>query len=501
MRLNAHILMDELANRYQVTYFGPVVTQLHLKRPEIYNIYQSNVPFSKNRTYCLLTDMLPDDPICEPGVLLLCIGQEIPERYCQGNIQCICLQEDPKQIIEIFNTVQRIFDKYDDWEYKLQSILHSTASIQEMVDCCEEILPNPIIVIDADLRFLGRSRIVDIDPALATYRSGKDGKVRLDNLKPYLSFRDTYTKAGPLFYDNNRVYIWDVWLHDRYLGNVTIPCVYHKYRKSDRWILSILEPYIANALTRYSNNPQLRENILRNTFRDLLDNKPLGEEARRILADYTEKAVCLKMKFQKYHAHSQPVSLYCSYIENTLPNCICFEHASSIIAFADISEPESEMILTNKVEHLAEELSLIAGISHPFSELVMAQYYALQAKEALRTLQQRKTSQRVAFFGDHVLDFMLRQTTATMPLDTLYSIGIRRILDHDSQSKVSFAKTLHTYLSNAMNITKTALDLQIHRSSFLERLRSIEALLDTDLDDPRVRLYLQLILECYLAES
>ena len=46
-----------------------------------------------------------------------------------------------------------------------------------------------------------------------------------------------------------------------------------------------------------------------------------------------------------------------------------------------------------------------------------------------------------------------------------------------------------------MNITKTALDLQIHRSSFLERLRNIEALLGVSLDDPRQRLYLQIMLE------
>ena len=46
-----------------------------------------------------------------------------------------------------------------------------------------------------------------------------------------------------------------------------------------------------------------------------------------------------------------------------------------------------------------------------------------------------------------------------------------------------------------MNITKTALDLRIHRSSFLERLRNIEALLGNDLDNPQQRLYLQIILE------
>ena len=495
MRLNAHILMDELAKRYQVTYYGPEVTQLHLKRPEIYNIYQSNVPFSKNRTYCLTADLLPAEPVCEPGTLLICIGEEVPERYRQGRIQCIRLQEDPRQIIEIFNIVQRIFDKYDDWEYHLQSILYSTASIQEMVDCCEEILPNPIIVIDASLRFLGRSRIADTDPALNMYRPGKDGKVHLDNLKEYLSFRDIYTKAGPLFYDDNRVYIWDVWLHDRYLGNVTIPCVYHKQRKSDRWLLSILEQYIANALTRYTNNPELRTNILRSSLQDLLEDKPLGEESLRTLEGFAGRYLCIRMKFRIHTEHAQPISFYCSYIESTLPHSVCFEYFSSIAAFADISEPDWESAFLPALRHIAEEMNLRVGISNPFSNLSQAKYYYQQADFALKQGKLSPNGNTIAFFRDDMLSYLLGNATGTMPLESLYSAGMIRLLEHDASSKVSFAETLLIYLRNAMNITKTALDLKIHRSSFLERLRNIESLLGTDLDDPQERLYLQILLE------
>lgn len=495
MRLNAHILMDELEKQYSVTYYGPEVTQMHLKRPEIYNIYQMGHPFKKNRTYCLSTNILPEKPIDEPGTLLICIGYEIPDRYRMGDIRCIWLQDDPVHIIEVFNTVQQIFDKYDDWEYQLQSILNSAASIQEMVNCCEDILPNPIIVIDASLRFLGHSRIIDTDPMLAMYRPGKDGKIQLEHLSAYLSFRDIYSKAGPSYYDNNHVYIWDVWVHDRYLGNMTVPYVRCKRKNSDHWLLLVLEQYISNALSKFINNPELRANVLRSVFQDLLEERPLSEESIRILSDFSGRYLCVKMKFQIHTELSQPVSFYCSYIENTIPHSVCFAYKSSIIAFVDISETACETDYLYSLHRIAEELNVSVGISNPFGNLSQAKYYYQQATSAIKLGMSSPTSSNFFFFRDYMLSFLLQNATGGLPIESLYSDGVLRLLEHDASSKVSFLETLLIYLRNSMNITKTALDLRIHRSSFLERLRNIEALLGSDLDNPQQRLYLQIVLE------
>ena len=500
MRLNAHILMDELEKQYSVTYYGPAVTQMHLKRPEIYNIYQMGHPFEKNRTYCLSTDTLPEEPICEPGMLLICIGCGIPERYRRGDIRCIWLQDDPIHIIEIFNTVQQIFDQYDDWEYLLQTILNSTASIQEMVDSCAEILPNPIIVIDASLRFLGHSRIIDSDPTLAEYRPGKDGKVQLEHLSSYLSFGDTYSKVGRLFYEKDRFFIWDVWRNGRYLGNMTIPYVHCKRKNSDRWLLHILESYISNALSKYINNPELRVNVLRRVFQDLLEERPLSEESIRLLSDHSGQYLCVKMQFRIHTELSQPVSFYCSYIENAIAHGVCFAYHSAMVAFVDISEASCETDCLSSLRLIVQELKVYVGISNPFSHLSQAKYYYQQASSAIKLGMDSMKGSDFYFFRDYMLTFLLQNATSGLPLESFYSEGIRRLLEHDASSKVSFSETLLVYLRNAMNITKTALDLNIHRSSFLERLRNIETLLGTNLDEPQQRLYLQIILERLLAE-
>ena len=46
-----------------------------------------------------------------------------------------------------------------------------------------------------------------------------------------------------------------------------------------------------------------------------------------------------------------------------------------------------------------------------------------------------------------------------------------------------------------MNITKSAEDLYIHRSTFLERIKKIEKIMNTDLKKPEERLYLSMLLK------
>nr|WP_279380137.1 helix-turn-helix domain-containing protein [Sporosalibacterium faouarense] len=57
-----------------------------------------------------------------------------------------------------------------------------------------------------------------------------------------------------------------------------------------------------------------------------------------------------------------------------------------------------------------------------------------------------------------------------------------------------YVETLDTYLKNEMRPTKTADELFLHRSSLSKRLKKISKLLDADLDDPDVRLYLRICL-------
>ncbi len=82
-----------------------------------------------------------------------------------------------------------------------------------------------------------------------------------------------------------------------------------------------------------------------------------------------------------------------------------------------------------------------------------------------------------------------------LPLELYFSDGLRRLLAHDAESSTSYLQTLRTYLNHNMNVTRTASALYIHRSTLLERLSRIQRELGEDLENPDVRLRLQILLK------
>ena len=75
-----------------------------------------------------------------------------------------------------------------------------------------------------------------------------------------------------------------------------------------------------------------------------------------------------------------------------------------------------------------------------------------------------------------------------------FTSGLRRLLAHDRDSAISYVQTLSVYLKHNMNVTHTAKALYIHRSTLLDRLERMKALLNEDLNDPDERLRIEMVL-------
>ena len=71
---------------------------------------------------------------------------------------------------------------------------------------------------------------------------------------------------------------------------------------------------------------------------------------------------------------------------------------------------------------------------------------------------------------------------------------MNRLKEHDDHSQVSYLHTLRVYLDNNLSVTKTASALFLHRSTLLDRLAHITAMLGSDLKDPDYCLTLGIIL-------
>ena len=133
-------------------------------------------------------------------------------------------------------------------------------------------------------------------------------------------------------------------------------------------------------------------------------------------------------------------------------------------------------------------------MSDHVSDPLEARSYFLQASIALDKGSCLDESPLLYRFQDFALAELLENCTGEMPLEMYFTSGLRRLLAHDRDSAISYVQTLSVYLKHNMNVTHTAKALYIHRSTLLDRLERMKALLNEDLNDPDERLRIEMVL-------
>ena len=106
----------------------------------------------------------------------------------------------------------------------------------------------------------------------------------------------------------------------------------------------------------------------------------------------------------------------------------------------------------------------------------------------------RDEARPLYFFHDYALSYLLDACCAEMPVEAVMGQGLKNLRAYDQAKGSEHVRTLELYLQNECNVTRTAHNLHIHRSSLLKRLDKIKAMLDDDLEDSNHRLYYRLCL-------
>ena len=210
--------------------------------------------------------------------------------------------------------------------------------------------------------------------------------------------------------------------------------------------------------------------------------------------------VCVRIRLN--HRLSQlPIGYVCTMVENAFPQSIAFEHhRTSVVAFVDtdaLRGPEGDYRaeLVRRLQPFVTSIEAKAAFSDPVRDLGRARLYFLQASTTLENGSLIDPDASIYEYRDYALAGLIVNAMGDMPLDMLFPEGLRRLVEHDKASQTSYVETLRALLDNNMSATKTARELYVHRSTLLERLARIRRELGEDLDDPDVRLRLQIVLK------
>ena len=226
--------------------------------------------------------------------------------------------------------------------------------------------------------------------------------------------------------------------------------------------------------------------------------QPLSREERHQLA-LKESESWLRFRLQpRRSARAMPLEFMLATIASLMPQTAYAgqdgEEITGILrvqTFVPLEDSPSFASFHNILIHMG----YIAGLSNTFRELKSFSQFHFQAEYALGFSLRSKKVKDYCQFNDCVLDYMLSACTANLPLIFLFSRQFQNLLNYDREHDTSLRETLECYLRNESNISETARELYLHRSSLIKRLDRIKDLLECDLTNPKLNLYYRMCLE------
>ncbi|MBS6397940.1 MAG: helix-turn-helix domain-containing protein [Clostridiales bacterium] len=493
MLLSEDIIFDNLAQKLKFRYFGVRVNSLHLLRPKL---YIEDEAFLKDHLYIAMANHLPDIPYIETGVLLICVGGYPSSAYYNNGKCCVCLVDGEEDIFAVFNMVQDIFDKYDQWDEELSGISLSKGSLQEMINASDHIFENPIRIMDEDFHYIAWSRSIDTREELAEYRPDSNCMYPINNYFSSITgveaSRDTHESMVSTASDGTvQAYFSNLYCDEKFVGVVTILFAIRPYHDSDPLLGDYLRRHLERAFGNLKSTVSRFRNPLVKEIKNLLNGMPVSTNWKKQMSinKNAEQYICLKIAKTIHSAPKIPMEYLITQIETQFPESLCFEYDGCVVVFL-----KGEMD-TEKVQLFLQNMDLIAGISYPFYKILNARYYYREASIALEMGEMMNPDRRMRHFAEYVLRYMVFGCVGELPLSCLMPPGLTRLYKHDVVSQTSYIETLKVYLDNNMNMAQTARELYVHRSTLVERLKNIETLLGMDLKNADSRLQLSLILK------
>ena len=141
--------------------------------------------------------------------------------------------------------------------------------------------------------------------------------------------------------------------------------------------------------------------------------------------------------------------------------------------------------------------SVSAGVGRAHSGLKGLQRSYAEADQALRAGQRLFGPGQTAAFAELGAYRVLAQLQGTAELRSFEQETLGELIDYDEKSGSQLLPTLEAFFGANGNLSKTAELLFVHRNTLMYRLKRIEELTGSTLDDPETRFNLQLALKMH----
>ena len=398
---------------------------------------------------------------------------------------------------EAFAAVLDIFDEFNAWENMLRDAVEHGQDMQHFIDISGYALPFPIFITDAMGVVLGYSR---------GYGAG-EVDIYWDSIVLHGKIHERVFSHSLMNDHDQVIHDWDVtpriyntyprrsiglyiYQNGEIIGAIIIIECGRSLSAGACQLADIFRNAASSASNKRGQNAELR--TIATIMQDYLNGKNIDSEhlwthvcGKAGRQDEDLELILLKNTKRSDFNYKSNMSFK---LANAGVACFCVPYGDYVMAVITCGN-ESPFLV--KVRELLYDDEYLYGVSLPFSSVGTMPVALSQAALAIKIGD--KISGTVNRCADYAYAYLLNRLSEDNGLAAgLVHPALTTLKKYDEKHRTSLYGTLYEYLRLERNVVATAKHLLIHRNSMIYRLQRLEDLLNLDLDDINVRMYLML---------
>ena len=455
---------------------------------------------------------LPDDIYC------ICVRDRFKDaKENKENLKgLVIINENITQNELLEKIIKRIFEIIN-WNQKMNDILISGGTLQDIVDTCPPVLDNYIAINDASLMLLAYSRSITCDDPICI-EFVKNGYHTEEYIKKFRKYNllKMWETADEVFIDDTcdvakYVVVHKVFkLKNKYFAHIVMTCnrvsVSPYLLELFQHFVAVVDKYIKRLGEGKNKNIHIYDPLLIDLIENKLKKRNIIDERARYVGLPLVGPYCL-FKIESSDASNLYVENMMNKFSELYPRFKFVTYNNSIVAIHPLTKSnldEQMKIICDSMEEFLPEYDAHCGVGNVYYNLDETPYAYKQSALALKYKDQISASalfrdsvthkfERLHFFQQKFIYCMIDESErhAELWYHSDYCRKLKVLLNHDRKHKSNYIELLSIFLSQGQNATKVGNILMTHRNNIMYHIGRIKELINVEFDSPSVCFALQ----------
>lgn len=400
-----------------------------------------------------------------------------------------------------------LFLEFQEIENRIVGLLYQNGQLRDLCALGEELMGNPICLHDSWFMILARSR--STDAFLPESEGGWEVFPQhfLDEFRLDAEYVQTYEKQGVQLWegilDGKIRHTLYVNLNEKgtFRGRLLITDSLRPFLERDRMVARLLAHHALLLMTGSRSTDISGHRGTDEILLDILNGKyvPAPEFSvllRTLHWEKNHRFLCIRLQRQDAADHTPGDHVLHRELFLVFPDSyILYTGTQQCVILNLTRTPASSAQVRHMLSPLCRDYYQYGGISSPVEGIRELPIAFHQAQEALDRAFRMRNERWIVRFHECAMEYVLTHLHTPMQLRHLVAPQLLELMEYDRRKGSQLFETFRVYLDHERDIPGTAAKLIIHRTTLTYRLKKIASIVDLNLDDPDVRLYLRLSLK------